>query len=170
MTNRPLATAVLIEAVKTVIILVTLILIGRFIELLPFSGLPVFNKYITAADMLVAAVSLAAMVVFIKAGFNAKPSIDELFRVLPRAGTLLNYFIGIIALLFGYNAFQPVIFPFIKDLEWVYQSLFLAVTLFLVAKAGIHVYDTSEVLSRAIVSALNPYKEVQPKPKTEEKK
>lgn len=163
MINKNLATAVLIEAVKTVIILMTLLLMTRFIETLPFSGLPVFNKVITAADVLAAVLSLAAMIVFVKASFNAKPSVDELFRALPEAGTLVNYLAGIIALLFAYQAFQPVTFPFIRDLEWVYQSLFLAVMLFLLAKVGIYIYNTSEALSRAIVAALNPYKEVQPK-------
>lgn len=163
MINKNLATAVLIEAVKTVIILMTLLLMTRFIEMLPFSGLPVFNRVITAADVLAAVLSLAAIIVFVKASFNAKPSIDELLRVLPNAGTLVNYLAGIVALLFAYQAFQPVTFPFIRDLEWIYQSLFLGVTLFLLAKVGIYVYNTSEALSRAIVAALNPYKEPQPK-------
>ncbi|MBI4802586.1 MAG: hypothetical protein HY796_08700 [Elusimicrobia bacterium] len=163
MINKNLVTAVLIEALKTAIILLTLLLISRFIEILPFSGLPVFNRYITAADLLVAVVSLAAIIVFIKAGFNAGPAVDELFRRLPGAGTLLNYFTGIVAVLFAYPAFQPVIFPFIKDFEWIYQSLFLAVTLFLLAKAGLYIYHASEALSRVIISALHPYKEIQPK-------
>jgi len=163
MINKNLATAVLIEALKTAIILFTLLLISRFIEILPFSDLPAFNNHITAADLLVAVVSLTAIIVFIKAGVNAKTSVDELFRWLPGAGTFLNYIIGIIAVLFAYSAFQPVIFPFIKDFEWIYQSLFLAVTLFLLAKAGLYVYNTGEELSRAIISALHPYKEVQPR-------
>ncbi|MBU2573775.1 MAG: hypothetical protein KKH28_06860 [Elusimicrobia bacterium] len=164
MLNKSLLTAVSIEALKTAIILFALLLISRFIEILPFSGLPVFNRHITAADLLVAVVSLAAIIVFIKAGFNARPAVDELFHWLPGAGTLLNYITGIIAILFAYPAFQPVIFPFIKDFEWVYQSLFLGVTLFLLAKAGLCVYHAGEALSRAIISALQPYKEVQPKP------
>lgn len=163
MINKNLATAVLIETLKTVIILVTLLLMSRFIELLPFSGLPVFNGYITAADVLVAVVSLSAIIVFIKAGFNVKAPVDELVRWMPGAGTLLNYLVSIAALLFAYQAFQPVVFPFIKDFEWIYKSLFLAVTLFLLVKAGIYIYNTSETLSRAIVTALNPYKENQGK-------
>ena len=160
----------MIETLKTIIILVTLLLINRFIELQKFAELPVFNGFITATDLLVAIVSLAAIIVFTKAGFNMKAAVDELVTWMPGAGTLLNYLTSIAALLFAYQAFQPVVFPFIKDFEWIYKSLFLAVTLFLLAKVGLYVYNTSESLSRAIIAALNPYKENQPKPKPEEKK
>jgi hypothetical protein len=145
-------------------VLATLLFISRFIEALPFSGMPVLNKFITAAELLAALIAAAAIVVFIKAGRNAKTTVDELAYWLPGAGTLLNYFTGLAAVLFAYSAFQAVVFPFIIDFEWVYQSLFLAVTLFLLAKIALHVYGASENVSRFLVSVFHPYKEARPKP------
>ncbi len=168
MVRKELVIGLSVEALKTAIVLFTLLLISKFIDILPFAGLPVFNKVITAAELLAAFVSAAAIAVFIKAGLNAKAPADELLHWLPGAGTLLNYLTGIIALLFAYSAFQAVVFPFIEDFEWVYQSLFLAVTLFLLAKVALHVYGASESVSRFLISALHPYKEIHP-PKTENK-
>ena len=169
MSKTDLITSLSVEALKTAIVLFTLLLISRFIEVLPFAGLPVFNKAISAVELLTAFVSAAAIMVFIKAGLNAAASVDELLRWLPGAGTLLNYLTGIIALLFAYSAFQPVVFPFISEFEWVYQSLFLAGTLFLLAKAALLIYGASESVSRFLISILHPYKEVQSAPKTDNK-
>ena len=164
MANKDLATNLAVEVLKTAIVLFTLLFISRFIEALPFSGMPVFNRFITAAELLAALVSAAAIVVFLKAGFNVKSTVDALAYWLPGAGTLLNYFTGLAAVLFAYAAFQPVVFPLISDLEWVYQSLFLAVTLFLLAKIGLHVYGASESVSRFIISVFHPYKDAPSRP------
>ena len=169
MIKKDLVINLSVEALKTAIVLFTLLFISRFIEVLPFSGLPVFNNIITAAELLTAFVSAAAIAVFIKAGLNAKPAVDELLHWLPGAGTLLNYLTGIAALLFAYSAFQPVIFPFIMEFEWVYQSAFLAVTLFLLAKAALHIYGASESASRFLISVFRPYTEVISGPKSENK-
>ncbi|MEI7481752.1 MAG: hypothetical protein WCK75_05320 [Elusimicrobiota bacterium] len=157
MVKKDLVINLSVEALKTAIVLLTLLFISRFIESLPFSGLPVFNSLITAADVLAAFISAAAITVFIKAGLNAKVVVDELLHWLPGAGTLLNYLTGIIALLFAYSAFQTVVFPFIKELEWAYQALFLAGTLFLLAKVGIHIYGASESVSRFLISIFHPH-------------
>ena len=169
MIKKDLVTNLSVEALKTTIMLLTLLFISRFIEILPFAELPVLNKLITAAELLAAFVSAAAITVFIKAGLNAKAAVDELLHWLPGAGTLLNYLTGIAALLFAYSAFQPVVFPFIREFEWVYQSLFLAFTLFLLAKVALHVYGASESVSRFLISVFHPYKEVQPGPGTKNK-
>lgn len=168
MSNKDLATNLAVEALKTAIVLATLLAISRFIESLPFSGIPVFGNLITAAELLTAFVSAAAIAVFVKAGRNARATVDELARWMPGAGTLLNYFMGLAAILFAYAAFQAVTFPFIRDFEWVYQSLFLAVTLFLLAKIALHIYGASESVSRFLVSAVQPYKEPAPKPGRDE--
>jgi len=157
MVKKDLVINLSVEALKTAIVLLTLLIISRFIESLPFSGLPVFNSLITAADVLTAFISAAAITVFIKAGLNAKSVVDELLHWLPGAGTLLNYLTGIIALLFAYSAFQTVVFPFIRELEWAYQALFLAGTLFLLAKVGIHIYGASESVSRFLISIFHQY-------------
>ena len=160
MAKKDLIISLSVEALKTVIVLFTLLLISRFIEDLPFAALPVFNNRLTAAGLLAAFASAAAIVVFIKAGFNSTAAVNELLHWLPGAGTLLNYLTGIAALLFAYSAFQPVVFPFIMEFEWVYQSLFLAVTLFLLAASALHIYKAGESVSRFVISILNPYKEV----------
>lgn len=162
MLNKDLAVKLAIEALKTVIVLFTLLILGRFIETLPFAGLPVFDQRISAADLLAACVSAAAIAVFLKAGSNARVIVDELAGWLPGAGTLLAYLMRLSALLYAYAAFQPVTQPFIGNFEWIYQSVFLAVTLFLLAKAVVHVHGASESVSRAILAALNPYKEGKP--------
>ena len=164
MSKKDLAANLAVEALKTAIVLATLLFISRFIEALPFSGMPVLNSAVTAAELLAAFVAAAAIVVFIKAGLNAKLTVDELAYWLPGAGTLLNYLTGLAAVLFAYSAFQAVIFPFIRDFEWAYQSVFLAVTLFLLAKIALHVYGASESVSRFLISVFHPYKEVQAKP------
>ncbi len=169
MIKKDLVVDLSVEALKTAIVLLTLLVISRFIESLPFAGLPVLNSVITAADVLAAFISAAAITVFIKAGLNAKSIVDELLHWLPGAGTLLNYLTGIIALLFAYSAFQTVVFPFMRELEWVYQALFLAVTLFLLAKVAIHIYGASESVSRFLISVFHPHKEIKSGPGIENK-
>lgn len=164
MPNKDLAAKLAVEALKMLIVLATLLFISRFIEALPFAGMPVLNSSITAAELLAAFVSAAAIVVFIKAGLNARVTVDALAYWLPGAGTLLNYLTGLAAILFAYAAFQSVVFPFIRDLEWAYQSLFLAATLFLLARIAMHVYGASESVSRFLISIFHPYKEAQSKP------
>jgi len=164
MSKKDLAANLAVETLKTAIVLATLLFISRFIEALPFSGMPVLNSAVTAAELLSAFVAAAAIVVFIKAGLNARVTVDELAYWLPGAGTLLNYLTGLAAVLFAYSAFQAVVFPFIRDFEWVYQSLFLAATLFLLAKIALHVYGASESVSRFLISVFHPYKEAQPQP------
>jgi hypothetical protein len=159
MPNRNLTEKLAVEALKTAIVLLTLFVISGIIAGLPFAGLPVFNGSITAAGLLAAFVSAAVIAVLIKAGANAKSTVDELLPWLPGAGTLLNYLTELAALMFAYSAFQPVVFPFIRDFEWCYQSLFLAVTLFLLARAALHIYGASESVSRFLISVLHPYKE-----------
>ena len=168
MVKKDLVVNLSVEALKTAIVLLTLLVISRFIESLPFSGLSVFYSPITAADVLAAFISAAAIAVFIKAGLNAKGVVDELLHWLPEAGTLLNYLTGIVALLFAYSAFQTVVFPFIMELEWAYQALFLAGTLFLLAKVGIHIYRASESVSRFLISIFHQY-EVKAGPGIEKK-
>ena len=162
MLNKDLAANLAVEAIKTAVVLATLLFISRFIEALPFSGMPVLNKSITAAELLAAFVAAAAIAVFIKAGRNARVTVDELAYWLPGAGTLLNYLTGLAAILFAYSAFQAVVFPFIIDFEWAYQSLFLAATLFLLAKIALHIYGASESVRRFLVSVFHPYKEARP--------
>ena len=164
MSKNDLVTNLAVETLKTVIVLATLLFISRFIEALPFSGMPVLNRAITAAELLAAFVSAAAIVVFIKAGRNARGTVDALAYWLPGAGTLLNYLTGLAAVLFAYAAFQAVVFPFIRELEWAYQSLFLAATLFLLFKTALHIYGASESVSRFLVSVFHPYKETPPRP------
>lgn len=164
MVKKELLINLSVSAIKTAIMLLTLLLINRFVEVLPFAGLPIFGELITVADLLSAFICAAAIAVFIKESRGAKKTVDELLCWLPGAGTLLNYLSGIAALLFAYPAFQPVAFPFITEFEWVYQTLFLAVTLFLLAKAALHVYGASESVSRFLISVFHPYKEVQPVP------
>jgi hypothetical protein len=155
-TKKELVTNLSIEALRTAIVLFTLLAISSFIETLPFAGLPVFNTLITAAEFLAAFASAAAIAVFIKAGLNAKTVVDELLYWLPGAGTLLNYLTAIAALLFAYSAFQPVVFPFIREFEWGYQLFFLALTLFMLAKAALYVYGASESVSRFLISIFQP--------------
>jgi mannose/fructose/N-acetylgalactosamine-specific phosphotransferase system component IIC len=159
MSNKDLAAKLAVEGVKTAIMLFVLLLIGRFIETLPFAGLPVFHGLISAADMLSACVSAAAIAVFIKAGLNAKTTVDELAVWLPGAGTLLIYLTRLVSVLFAYSAFQAVALSFIGDLEWAYQSVFLACTLFLLAKSALLIYGASESMSRCLLSVFNQYRE-----------
>jgi hypothetical protein len=168
MLNKDLATKLAVEVLKTAIVLFALLIMSRFIEALPFAGLPVLDQRLSAADLLAACVSAAAIAVFLKAGLNAKTTVDELLKWLPGAGMLLTYLMRLAAVLFAYAAFQAVTQPFIGNFEWIYQSVFLAFTLFLLAKAAMHIYGASESVSRAILTALNPYKEGPPE-KTKER-
>jgi hypothetical protein len=162
MSNKELAGKLAVEVLKTAIMLLALLVINRFVEALPFAGLPVLNQRLAAADLLAACVSAAAIAVFLKAGMNAKISVDELLKWLPGAGTLLTDLMRLAAVLFAYFAFQTVTQPVIGGFEWAYQSVFLAFTLFLLAKAALRVYGASESVSRAILAVLNPYKDTPP--------
>jgi hypothetical protein len=159
MLNKELAGKLAVEVIKTAIMLFALLIMSRFIEALPFAGLPVLDQRLTAADLLAACAAAAAIVVFLKAGSSAKVTVDELLKWLPGAGTLLTDIVRLAAVLFAYSAFQGVTQPFIGSFELAYQSVFLALTLFLLAKAAMHVYGASESMSRAILAALNPYKD-----------
>lgn len=158
MPDKDLAMKLAVEALRTAIVLAVLLVMVRFIEILPFSGLPVLDPRISASDLLAACASAAGIWIFLKAGANAGPVVDALAPWLPGAGTLLLHVMRLSAVLFAYSAFQGLTRPFIGDLEWLYQSVFLAPTLFFLAKAVMHIYAASESVSRAVLSALDPYK------------
>ncbi len=154
----------LIKAVKTLVVLFTLFSIGFFVESLPFAqSLPFLSRKLPVSVFLNAVVSLLAMILFVKFGSEASPSVDGLLDFVPKAGELACNIVKILTLLFAYYAFQSAVFPFISDFEWIYQSVFLGFTLFFLVRAGLQVYHASEEISKYLVGALRPYRSEAPK-------
>jgi len=163
MAKKELFWTLLAKAVKTLVVLFTLFAIGFFVESLPFAQpLPFLSRKLPVSVFLNAVVSLLAIIVFVRFGSEAAPSVDGLLDFVPKAGELACNVVRISALLFAYYAFQGAVFPFITDLEWVYQSLFLGFTLFFLAQAGLQVYYASDEISKFLVGVLRPYKSAPP--------
>ena len=159
MSKKELFKALLVKAVKVLVILFALYLISWFIGILPFAkALPFFTDKLPVPVFLNTVVSLLALMVFVGFGSESKALLDGLLERLRGAGELFSNIVRIIALLFAYYAFQEAVFPFIGNFEWVYQSLFLAVTVFFLVKAGLQVYQASEEISRFLLSLFDPYK------------
>lgn len=144
-----------VKAVKTLVALFTLFAIGVFVDSLPYArSLPFLSARLPVGVFLNAVVSLLAVTVFVRFGAEASPAVDGLLGFMPGAGRLARSAVKLLALLFSYYAFQDAVFPFIADFEWVYQSLFLGLTLFYVVRAGLQIYGSSEELSRFLVGVL----------------
>lgn len=159
MAKKELFWTLLIKTVKTLVVLFTLFAIGFFVDSLPFAKpLPFISFRLPVSVFLNAVVALLAIVVFVKFGSEAGPSVDGLLDFVPKAGELAGSVVKILALLFAYYAFQDAVFPFISEFEWIYQSVFLGFTLFFVVRAGLQVYHASEEISRFLVGILRPYK------------
>ncbi|MBI4657060.1 MAG: hypothetical protein HY746_10000 [Elusimicrobia bacterium] len=150
----------LVQTVKLLILLVALTAMGFFMGLLPFAkSLPVLGSSIFVIDLWEALLSLTAIIIIINFAGESKPVIDRLICWIPQAGKLAGLIIYVFCVLFAYYAFQPVILPFIPEAEWIYQTIFLILTITLLVKAGLLVYRSSDEISRFLVSLLNPYKE-----------
>lgn len=159
MGKKELFWTLLIKAVKTLVVLFTLFAIGYFVDVLPFAQpLPFISFRLPVSVFLNAVVSLLAIAVFVRFGSESSPTVDGLLDFVPKAGELLCNIVRIMALLFAYYAFQDAIFPFIEELEWIYQAVFLGFTLFFLVRAGLQVYFASEEISKFLVGMLRPYK------------
>ena len=157
--KKELLWSLLIKTVKMLVALFTLFAIGFFVESLPYvESLPFLSPKLPVGVLLNAVVSLLAALVFVKFGAEASPAAEGILDFMPDAGRLARSVIKILALLFAYYAFQDAVFPFIADYEWLYQSLFLGLTLFFLASAGLQAYHSSEEISKFLVDALRPYK------------
>jgi hypothetical protein len=158
MGKRELFHTLLQKAVKMLVVLFSLFAIGWFVQQLPFAqALPFMSQKLPVSVFLDSVVSLLALIVFVKFGAEAAPAVDGLVDFVQEAGELFRNVLRIFALLFAYYAFQPAVFPFIRDLEWIYQSVFLCFTLFFLARAGLHIYRASDGISRFLLGVLHPY-------------
>ena len=157
MAKKELLWNLLIKAVKTLVALFTLVAIGTFVEYLPYAkALPFLSQKLPVGVFLNAVVSLLGLVVFVKFGAEASPAADGILEFVPGAGKLFRSIVKILALLFAYYAFQDAVFPFIADYEWAYQTIFLGFTLFFLVRAGLQIYESSEEISKFLVSGLRP--------------
>ncbi|MBI5743827.1 MAG: hypothetical protein HY952_04705 [Elusimicrobia bacterium] len=157
MEKKELLRTLLVKAIKTLVVLFTLFAMGWFVEQLPFArALPFFSQKLPVSALLNSVVGLLAVAAFVKFGSEAGPSVAGLLDFVPKAGEIFGNLVKIAALLFSYYAFQAPIFPFIDNFEWIYQSFFLAFTLFFLVRAGLLVYGASEELSRYLLSIINP--------------
>lgn len=157
MAKKELLWNLLIKAVKTLVALFTLVAIGTFVEYLPYArALPFLSQKLPVGVFLNAVVSLLGLVVFVKFGAEASPAADGILEFVPGAGKLFRSIVKILALLFAYYAFQDAVFPFIADYEWAYQTVFLGFTLFFLVRAGLQIYESSEEISKFLVSGLRP--------------
>ena len=164
MGKKDLFRTLLLKSVKTLVVLFTLFAMGWFVDQLPFAqALPFLSQKLPVSVFLNAVVSILAVAVFVKFGGESAPSVEGLLDFVPKAGELSCNVVKICALLFSYYAFQAAIFPFIKDFEWVYQVVFLGLTLFFLAKTGLLVYYASEEISRFLLGIIHPYKADPPK-------
>ena len=164
MGKKDLFRTLLLKSVKTLVVLFTLFAMGWFVEQLPFAqALPFLSQKLPVSVFLNAVVAVLAVVAFVNFGGEAAPAVDGLLDFVPKAGELSCNVVKICALLFSYYAFQGAIFPFIKDLEWVYQIVFLGLTLFFLAKTGLLVYYASEEISRFLLGVIHPYKAEPPR-------
>jgi len=159
MSKKELFKALLVKAVKVLVVLFALFSISWLINILPFArALPFFTDKLPVSVFLNAVISLLALMAFVGFGSESKALLDGLLERLAEAGELFLHIVKIIALLFAYYAFQEAVFPFIRNFEWVYQSLFLVFTMFFLAKAGLQVYHASEEISKFLLSLFEPYK------------
>lgn len=159
MEKKELFRTLLAKAIKTLVVLFTLFAMGWFVGQLPYAeALPFLSDRLPVAVFVNAVVSLLAVVVFVKFGAEAGPAVAGLLDFVPKAGDIFGNLTKILALLFSYHAFQEAVFPFIETYEWVYQSLFLGLTLFFLVRAGLLVYGASEELSRYLLSVIHPQK------------
>ncbi len=159
MEKKELFRTLLVKAVKTLVVLFTLVAMGWFVGQLPYAqALPFFSDKLPVSVFISSVVSLLAVAVFVKFGSEAGAPVAGLLDFVPKAGDIFGNLSRILALLFSYYAFQEAVFPFIENYEWVYQSFFLGFTLFFLARAGLLVYNASEELSRFLLSAINPQK------------
>jgi hypothetical protein len=159
MGKKDLFRTLLLKSIKTLVVLFTLFAMGWFVEQLPFAqALPFLSQKLPVSVFLNAVVAVLAVAVFVNFGGEAAPAVDGLLDFVPKAGELSCNVVKICALLFSYYAFQAAIFPFIRDFEWVYQIVFLGLTLFFLAKTGLLVYYASEEISRFLLGVIHPYK------------
>ncbi len=148
----------LLKTIKTLVVLSTLYGMGWFVNVLPFAqSLPFLSAKLPIGVFLGAVLSLLMLVVLAAFGAEASPAVDGLLDFIPGAGKLFGNLVKIGAALFAYYSFQPAVFPFIPDFVWAYQSAFLGLILFFLARAGLLVYAASEDISRFLLGFLNPY-------------
>lgn len=147
--------ALLALAFKAGITAVVVLGMGVFIGGLPFAReLSAFGGRIAAPDFINSVLSLAVIAALAEFALAASPLFDRLLPVLPRAGRVASLLTAQLCLLYAYHALQPSVYPFMPELEWAYQSVFLGATLFVLARAGLLVHAAGGGLGEAAVALL----------------
>lgn len=147
------------EVIRLFIILFSFYLMNNFLSWLPFiSEITSFRK-IPLATILSLIISILAIFIVIEFAKRTSTLIDSILSLVPQAGKLYSLIIYSFLTLFLYSAAYNITFNFLgEDWIWIYQSVFIAVTLFLLSKAGLLIYRNSTDISRNLVELFSSKK------------
>ncbi len=144
--NSPLRLLVL-KSLKTLVALFTLAAISWAVGAMPLANdLPFISSKLPVAVFIDALLASFGITVFVLYGAEISPYADALLPRVPGAGALAGNLVKLLATLFAFDSFKAPVFPFIPEYEWLYQSVFLGLSLFFLARAGLIVYAASETI------------------------
>lgn len=146
------------EFVRLFILVLVLYFLNNFISWLPFISAITTFRDISLSAIISLIISLVALFMIIEFSLRTKELVDNILGLIPKAGKLYSFIIYLCLCLFVYSSFYNIVFAFTgEDWIWAYQSVFIAITLFIAAKIALIVYENSAQMSKNFVDLISKF-------------
>jgi len=146
------------EFIRLFILVFVLYILNNFISWLPFISSITTFRDISLSSVISIIISLVALFMIIEFSLRTRSLVDNILGLIPKAGKLYSLTIYLLLCLFIYNSFYNIVFAFSgEDWIWAYQSIFIAITLFIAAKIVLIVYENSAQISKNFVDLISKF-------------
>ena len=132
---------------QTVAGIVILLVIWVVISNLPMLARLPFPTAFTLRDLLSAIVLTIIAVMLGNFGLRMEQSMERLIKGFPQGGAMVKQLAVLLAVLFIYLAYRPIVTPYMDEVDWLYHLLFLFVFLTYLGVLGFAVYSNIESLA-----------------------
>jgi len=146
----------IIEVIRIAIILIVIYILNSFVSSLPFvSSLNIFNEKIYLYEFISFIMMLLACFMIYEFSLRTRNIVDEMVVLIPGFGNIHSYSIYLIVIIIAYFSAYSIFLKFFgEDWLWSYNLIFLAFSLFYVAKIFIIFYKKSHTVSSNIVELM----------------
>jgi len=104
----------------------------------------------TFTELIRAVVFTVLIVMLVNFGTRMELLIGHNSSDFPQGGKIAKLFIFFISAIIAYNAYAPILFPHLGDLDWIYSLIFLVFSLVVLAQLGNIIYNNTEFITALI--------------------
>lgn len=132
---------------QTGISIAILLIVWLVISLLPMLDAIDIPLKFTLSELIGAVILTVIIVLLVNFAIRLELRMSHLLADFPQGGTMAKLFVFMVAVLVGYSTYQPLVLPYIDNLEWVYHLLFFGVFAVILSVFGFTIYNNMEQLT-----------------------